>query len=197
MLEWKNCQWKPLSLRIKTSVQICIAQMPDKPDANIFLHIILSPTIFFHWNQGLGGQGKKLIWNGSPNEQRSWTQQEQGNCLCIFSFSREGGEKERMELWTQWGNLWEMQVVWFRQLEGVLKDFRRWADSFLINEGALTPDPLNSLWLEGYSALSFDWKHEPVTYELAVAFLLIASGGKGQEDSWRRGRKRWVAKKHW
>lgn len=102
--------------------------------------------------------------------------------------------KREMELWPQWGNSWEMQVVWFRQLQGVLKDFRRWTDSFLINEGALTLDLLNSLRVEGYSALSFDWKHEPVTYELLVAFLLIGSWGKGEEDGWRRGRRRWVAK---
>ena len=102
--------------------------------------------------------------------------------------------KREMELWPQWGNLWETQVVWFRQLQGVLKDFRRWTDSFLINEGALTLDLLNSLCVEGYSALSFDWKHEPVTYELLVAFLLIGSWGKGEEDGWRRGRKRCIAK---
>lgn len=102
---------------------------------------------------------------------------------------KEGKE----ELWPQGRNSREMQVVWFRQLQQVLKDFRRWTDSFLINEGALTLDPLNTLRLEGYSALSFDWKHEPVTYKLLVAFLLIASWGKGK-DGWRRGKKRWVAK---
>lgn len=112
--------------------------------------------------------------------------------FAYLFFKRWRRERE-MELWSQWGTLWEKQVVWFRQFEGMLKDFRRWTDSFLINEGALTPDPQNSLWVEGYSALPFDWKHESVTYELSVPFLLIGSGGKGQ-DGWRRGRKRWVAK---
>lgn len=114
--------------------------------------------------------------------------QEQGNYLCIFCFQEMKERKRGMEPWPKGGNLWEMQVVWFRQLQGVLKDFRRWTDSFLINEGALTLDPLNSLRVEGYSALSFDWK------QLLVAFLLIGSWGKGEEDGWRRGRKRWVAK---
>lgn len=128
------------------------------------------------------------------SKERSQTQQEQGNYLCIFSFQEMEERMREMELWSQWGSLWERQVVWLRQLEGVLEDFRRWTDSFLINEGALTPDPLKLLWVQGYSALSFDWKHESAAYELSAAFLLIGSGGKGQEDGWRRGRKRWVAK---
>lgn len=120
--------------------------------------------------------------------------QDQGNYLCMFGFQEMKGGKREIELWPEWRNLWEMQLVWFRQLQGVLKDFRRWTDSFLINEGALTLDLLNSVWVESYSALSFDWKHEPVTYELLVAFLLIENWGKGEEDAWKRGRKRWVAK---
>lgn len=107
--------------------------------------------------------------------------QEQGNYLCTFGFQEMKERKRETELWPQGKNLWEMQVVWFRQLEGALKDFRRWTDSFLINEGALTLDPPNSLWVEGYSALSFDWKQKPVTYELSVAFLLIEVGGRGKK----------------
>lgn len=87
--------------------------------------------------------------------------------------------KRETELWPQGGNLWEMQVVWLRQPQGPLKGFRRWTDSFLINEGALTLDPLSSLRVEGYSAISFDWKREPAAPELLEAFLLMRSWGKG------------------
>lgn len=132
----------------------------------------------------------------SPNEQRKIMDPARAGKLPlhIFSFQELEERMREMELWSQWGSFWETQEVWLRQLGGVLEDFRRCTDSFLINEGALTPALLNWLWVQGYSAACFDWKHESVTYELSAAFLLIGSGGKGQEDGWRRARKRWVAK---
>lgn len=92
------------------------------------------------------------------SKETSRTQQEQGNYLCTFSFQEMEGRTREMEAWSQWGSLWETQVVWFRQLEGVLRDFRRWRDSFLINEGALTPAPLlfsPLLWLK--ASLCYLW----------------------------------------